>query len=144
MAVGADVLSLIKHTNAYIDSGVTSHVDGNIDVGASADEDITSVAAGIAGGGTVGVGVNASVHVMNLETRAFIGDDPTVAPGSLGGGDVHAKGTVRIAADDRTEMDKVVATVAVGGTAGVRRGRNGGRHQQEHGSLHRQRRPCHG
>jgi hypothetical protein len=125
VAVGADVLTLNKNTSAYIDSGVMADVDGDIDVNAQTDEDITSVAAGLAGGGTVGVGVNASVHVLTLSTRAFIGDDPeddvllTPSTLSAGAGDVHARGTVRIAADDRTEMDKVVATVAVGGTVGV-------------------------
>ena len=125
VGVGADVLSLIKNTSAYIDSGVTSHVDGDIDVGATSGEDITSVAAGAAFGGTAGVGVNAGVHVLTIATRAFIGDDPSdddaMVPDTLsaGPGDVHAGGTVRIAADDRSELDKVVATLAIGGSAGV-------------------------
>ena len=118
VAVGADILSLVKNTNAYIDSGVTSQVDGDITVGATSSEDITSVAAGIAVGGSAGVGVNAGVHVLNITTRGFIGDDPDNA--SLAGhGDVHALGTVAITADDQTTLNKVVATVAVGGGAGV-------------------------
>jgi len=64
------------------------------------------------------VGVNAGVHVLNITTRAFIGDDPN-APSLAGAGDVHARGTVAITADDKTELDKVAATVAVGGGAGV-------------------------
>jgi hypothetical protein len=119
VGVGADVLYLQKDTQAYMDSGVTAHVDGDIDVSARSSEDITSVAAGISIGGTAGIGINASVHVLDLSTRAFIGDDPDEAAGSAGAGDVHALGTVRIAADDETEMDKFVATVAVGGSAGV-------------------------
>jgi len=119
VGVGADVLSLTKDTQAFIDSGVNSQVDGNIDVSATSSERITSVAAGIAVGGTAGVSVNAGVHVLDLTTRAYIGDDPDSGPGSLGAGDVHAGGTVRIAADDVTEMDKVAATVAIGGSAGV-------------------------
>src|SRR6266850_7054664 len=75
-------------------------------------EEITSVAAGIAVGGSAGVGVNAGVHVLNITTRAFIGDDPN-APSLAVAGDVHARGTVAITADDKTELDKVVATVAV-------------------------------
>ncbi|NNU43173.1 beta strand repeat-containing protein [Ramlibacter montanisoli] len=119
VAVGADVLSLVKNTSAFIDSGVIADVEGDIDVNAMSSEDVTSVAAGIAVGGSAGVGVNASVHVLNMTTRAYIGDLPDSGPASLGAGDVHAGGTVRIAADDVTEMDKVVATVAVGGSAGV-------------------------
>ena len=119
VGVGADVLSLVKDTQAYIDSGATSSVDGDIDVSATSKEDITSVAAGIAVGGTAGVSVNAGVHVLGLKTRAFIGDDPDEPTATAGAGDVHAGGTVRIAADDVTELDKVAATVAVGGSAGV-------------------------
>ena len=119
VGVGADVLSLTKNTQAYMDSGVTSQVDGDVDVTAHSEEDVTSVAVGIAVGGTAGVGINASVHVLGITTRAYIGDDPDEATASAGAGDVHAGGTVRIAADDRTEMDKFVATVAVGGSAGV-------------------------
>ena len=126
VGVGADVLSLTKDTQAYIDSGVTSHVDGDIDVSATSSEHITSVAAGVAIGGTAGVSVNAGVHVLKMTTRAYIGDDPElyiVDPSqrtpSAGAGDVHAGGTVRIAADDVTEIDKVAATVAIGGSAGV-------------------------
>jgi len=119
VGVGADVLSLQKHTEAWIDSGVVATIEGDIDVSATSKEDITSVTAGIAVGGTAGVGANAGVHVLGVTTRAFIGDDPLEPTLSAGAGDVHAGGTVRIAADDQTEIDKYVATVAIGGTAGV-------------------------
>src|SRR5260221_12759183 len=100
-----------------MDSGVTSHVDGDINVSDASSESITWVAACIAVGGSAGVGVNASVHVLDLTTRAFIGDDPDEAATSAGAGDVHALGTIRIAADDQSELDKVVANIAVGGGA---------------------------
>jgi hypothetical protein len=98
---------------------VNSGAEGDINVAATSLEDITSVAAGIAVGGSAGVGVNAAVHVLDISTRAFIGDDPDELTASAGAGDVHAHGTVRVAADDRTELNKYVATVAVGGSAGV-------------------------
>ncbi len=118
VGLGVDVLTLTKDTSAYIDSGVTADVEGDIDVGAASSEDVTSVAAGVAIGGSAGVGVNAGVHVLNVTTRAFIGDDPSDSIISAGAGDVHAGGTVRITADDSTEMDKVAATAAAG-TVGV-------------------------
>src|SRR5205807_1821555 len=65
VAAGVDVLSLIKHTNAYIDSGVTAHVDGDIAVGATSHEEITSVAA-------------ATVTVDTKHTQAFIGNGASV------------------------------------------------------------------
>jgi len=71
--VGADVGDYTKHTNAYIGSDVFATVSGNILVTAQSTENLISVAAGIAGG-TVGVGIDAGVHVFNLQTRAFIGN----------------------------------------------------------------------
>jgi hypothetical protein len=47
----------------------------------------------------VAVGVNAGVHVFTLQTRAFIGNDPN-APTNQGAGNVHAAGSVVIAAND--------------------------------------------
>ncbi len=58
MAASVDVLSPIKNTNAYIGSGVSALVNGDIDVSAKSSEGITSVAAGIA------VGKAARTHVL--------------------------------------------------------------------------------
>ncbi len=119
VGLGADVAVLSKDTFAYIDSGVTADVEGDIVIGAVATEDITSVAAGMSLSGTASVALDASVHVINNQTRAWIGDDPTGGPASAGPGHVHAGGNVLISADDQTEMDKIVGVLAVSGTAGV-------------------------
>ncbi|MCK5712808.1 MAG: hypothetical protein KAI25_08840, partial [Hyphomicrobiaceae bacterium] len=122
VGIGADVGVLTKTTEAYIESGVNSTIDGNIIVEATSEEDITTVAAGVSAG-AVGVTIDASVHVLNLTTRAFIGDDPTDGAPSTGAGDVHAGGSVKISADDRTEIDKVVGALsAAGGVAGTASG----------------------
>ncbi|HEX5500744.1 MAG TPA: hypothetical protein VFX03_16020, partial [Thermomicrobiales bacterium] len=120
VGIGADVGVSTKATDAYIESNVTSTVHGNIDVKATSSERITSVAVGLAAGSSVGVAIDASVHVLNVDTRAFIGDDPDVnGDDSAGAGDVHATGSVGIWADEKTEADKVIPTVSVGGTAAV-------------------------
>ena len=123
VGVGADVGVVTKRTQAYIDSGVTAHTDGSIVIEALSTEDITSVAAGVSVG-TVGIGLDASVHVINVTTRAFIGDDPTDDDSqnpetlSSGAGHVHAQGDIVVWADDSTEEDKVVGVLAAG-TVGV-------------------------
>ena len=118
VGVGADVMVVTKSTLAAMDSGVTSLADRDVSVTANSLEDVTSVSAGIAIGGTAGVSVNAGVHVLNVTTDAHIGDDPA-APSLAGAGDVHARGTVRIEADESTTINKVAAAAAVGGTVGV-------------------------
>ncbi len=121
VGVGVDVGTYKKATSAYIDSGVNALVDGDIVVSAEAAENLTSVAAGIAVAGSVAVGVNAGVHVFDLRTRAFIGDDPDDAVASSGAGDVHAGGSVIIAADGKTDIDEIVGVLAAG-TVGVAAG----------------------
>lgn len=121
VGVGVDVGTYRKSTNAYIESGVIVLVDGDIVISADTAENLTSVAAGIAVAGSVAVGVNAGVHVFDLRTRAFIGDDPDDAVASSGAGDVHAGGSVIIAADGKTDIDEVVGVLAAG-TVGVAAG----------------------
>ena len=118
VGAGADVGVFTKHTNAYIGSGVVATVAGNIEVLAQSSENLISVAAGIAGG-TVGVGIDAGVHVFNLQTRAFIGDDPN-APANKGAGNVQAVGSVAIAANDASDINEIVGVFAAGavGVAG--------------------------
>jgi hypothetical protein len=112
IGVGVDVGTFSKKTNAFIDSGVTATVGGNIEVLAQASENLISVAAGIAVG-TVAVGVNAGVHVFTLQTRAFIGNDPN-APTNQGAGNVHAAGSVVIAANDVSDINEIVGVLAAG------------------------------
>ncbi|HET6237314.1 MAG TPA: hypothetical protein VFE41_20495 [Acetobacteraceae bacterium] len=112
VGAGADVGVYTKHTNAYIGSGVFATVSGNISVTAQSTESLISVAAGIAGG-TVGVGIDAGVHVFNLQTRAFIGDDPS-APANKGAGNVQAAGSVAIAANDASNINEIVGVFAAG------------------------------
>src|SRR5262249_26335263 len=102
VGVGIDVADITKTTKAYIDSGVVATVKGDVDVNANSKEDITSVAAGLSFSGTAAVTADASVHVLSNTTRAFIGDED--GSGSLGAGHVHATGTVRVMANDTTEL----------------------------------------
>jgi hypothetical protein len=119
VGLGADVGVITKETVAYIDSKVIADAEGDIMVTADSSEDITSVAAGVALSGSVSVALDASVHTLDIETRAFIGDDPSDLVPSAGAGHVHAGGNVLVSADDETEVDKVVGVLAVATYAGV-------------------------
>ena len=110
--VGADVGDYTKHTNAYIDSGVVTNIAGNILVNALSGEDLTSVSAGV-GVGTVGIAANAGVHIFNVQTRAFIGDDPN-NPSNAGPGNVLAQGSIYLSANDMSSINEVVGVLAAG------------------------------
>ena len=113
VGVDVDVAKLSKLTTAFIDSNVVANVEGDVLVHANSKEDLTSVAAGLAAG-SVAVAVDASVHVLELQTRAFIGDDPGDQVASAGVGHVHASGSIVVAADDQSETDRVVGVLAAG------------------------------
>ncbi len=116
--VGADAASIIKTTDVFIGSNVTATVAGDILLLSTSVEDLTSVAAGLtASGGNSGT-VDLGVHVFDIVTRAFIGDDPADTFPSQGAGNVTADGNVIIDADDRLEIDKVVVAAAVGSSFG--------------------------
>ncbi|MCA9137711.1 MAG: hypothetical protein KDB00_13160, partial [Planctomycetales bacterium] len=119
VGLGADVATITKTTEAYIESGVVADVEGNVQVLANSSEDITSVAAGLSASAGVSVAIDAGVHVMNLTTRAFVGDDPTDGTPSAGPGNIDVRGSMNVAADDRTEIDKVVGVLAVAAYAGI-------------------------
>ena len=113
--LGADVGVIHKHTYAYINSGVTTTIDGSILLDAETSESLISVAAGI-GVGDVGVAADAGVHVFDLHTRAFIGDNVGGDPDSgIGGpGNVHAHGSISVQANDNSDVNEIVGLLAAG------------------------------
>ncbi len=119
IGVGADVATITKRTLAFVDSGSTVTAEGNFVVTADSLEDLTSVAAGAAGAGSASVVADAGVHVLDITTRAWIGDDPRDAIATSGPGSYTATGSMNVAADDRTEIDKVVGVAAGAAYAGV-------------------------
>ena len=114
IGVGADVGVYTKRTTAYIDSGVTADVEGDIVVDAESSESLTSVAAGVGISAGVGVAVDAGVRVFNLTTLAFIGDDPSDQIPSAGAGNVHAHGSIVLSANDRSDVNEIVGVLAAG------------------------------
>ncbi len=113
VGAGADVGVITKSTDAAIDSSQASptsvKANHTVSVEAVGREDITSISASLAAGGSAGVAGSASVYDLTLGTAAAIGEHATV----------HSDGNVVVSADDATEFDLVAGNGAFGGTAGV-------------------------
>jgi hypothetical protein len=109
VGVGVDVLVLTKDTTAGLGTGVVANVLGDITIDARSRENVLSISAGAAVGGTAAVTVNAGVSVLDLTTAAYIGNDAVV----------HATGSIRVAADQATDLSIVAGNLSVSGTASV-------------------------
>ena len=114
---GASVPVITNNTKAYIDDGAVVKAENDIQVLADSTVDILSIAAGVGGGGTVGIGVSAGVIVINNTTHAYIGDSDHV-DGT--GATANAGGDILISATEVTETFVVAGSLGVGfGAAGV-------------------------
>ena len=133
VGVGADVGAVTKRTEAFIESNVHASTGGNIDIRANSFEQITSIAAGVALSSGAAINVDADVHVLNVTTRAFIGDDPDFLYGSstetidtgddsAGEGNVHATGSISISADEHTTLNAITGSLSGGSSAAITAG----------------------
>src|SRR5262249_30624923 len=91
------------------------HADKNVFVEAASEEDITSVSAAIAAGGSAGVGGSASVHILHPTTLAYLEDGATPADGVV----VHARGSAVVSPGGDNDMHISSGTVPAGGTGSV-------------------------
>jgi hypothetical protein len=73
IGAGADVLVINKQTEAQIAASAAVEARNNVIVRAYSDEYLTSISAALGAGGTAGIGGAASVPVLDISTRAFIG-----------------------------------------------------------------------
>ena len=134
---GVDVDSITKNTQAYI---ATANVlaDGDVLVEAFSAETLTSITASVGLGGEDGVAGSASVYVLTITTRAFIGDDPSNP--TTGATNVQASGSMLVSASDSTALDILVGQpLRLRCSEHRRGGRRPGHHQDDRG-LHRRRR----
>ncbi|TAK78891.1 MAG: hypothetical protein EPO12_11675, partial [Aquabacterium sp.] len=119
VGAGASVAKLAKNTDASIGSGVTADVAGDLQVLADTAENVISIAAAASGGGSAGIAGAAGVLVMDIVTRAFIGDDPDDQLASVGAGNVHARGSIQVSANDILDETNIVGSLGVAGAVGV-------------------------
>ncbi|WP_233151895.1 hypothetical protein, partial [Pelomonas sp. KK5] len=119
VGLGATVNTISKDTEARMGSGVTGLTDGNLQITSGSRESVASVSAGVAASSSVGVAANANVQVLNVTTRALLGDDPSDAKANAGAGDVHAQGSIVVAADETSDFNLITGAVGASGSAGV-------------------------
>lgn len=106
LGVGVEVLG--TETKAYIGNNSTVSAADDISLTALSTEDLTSVAAGVAGGGTTSVVGSGNVHSMTTNTVAEIGNST-----------VTADDTVAVNAVDDSSVNIAAGAVGGGGTAAV-------------------------
>ena len=90
----------------------------NVKVQANSTEDILSISASLGGAGTAAIAGSAGVYVMDITTRAFIGDDPTDVVNLTATTTVTAEGSVLVSAMDDSEIDIIAGNLSGAGTAG--------------------------
>ncbi len=73
VGAGLDLGTFEKVTRAFLDASADVAANGDIEVHAFSDEEVVSIAGGIGAGGTVGLAGGASVYLVDVHTRAFIG-----------------------------------------------------------------------
>ena len=115
VGAGVDVEAITKSTKAWIGPDVTANVRGDITVDADSSESITSIAVGGGFGGTAAVNVNAAVSVLSITTQAFVEHGLSSSDGAV----LTADGNVRIAANEKLDLDLIAGNVSGSGTAAV-------------------------
>lgn len=116
VGAGVDVESITKNTQAYI-ATATVTADGDVLVEASSSELLTSITASLALGAEAGVAGSASVYVLKITTRAFIGDDPSKP--TSGATNVGAGGSMLVSASGQTVLNIISGNFSGAGEASV-------------------------
>ena len=107
---GAEVTVITIDTKASIGANAVVEANRDVEVRATAKEDVLAIAISVAGSGEVAVAGAVAVLVLDSATYASIGDNATVAAG----------GNVIVAASDDTDVDLIGGAVGIGlAAAGV-------------------------
>ncbi len=113
VGVAAAVNTIENQTRALIGNDVSANAGGNTGLNAHASEDLTTLAVGAAGSGSVAVGGAALVNVLNSQTQASIGDRA-----QLNKGQTLVNQSITVAARDNTSMFDVTVGAGGGGSVG--------------------------
>ena len=105
---GVDVGIITKDTRAYMEDGAMVKARDDVSVDAESDQTVFSVGAN-AGAGGFAVALSASIYVVNVGTRAYIGAGATVQAG----------GDIAVTADDTARLTKIAGAVAIGTSSTV-------------------------
>lgn len=110
VGAGADVGVIQKDTQAYIANNARNIKAGNnVVVQAVSNEDILSLSAGLAGGGSAGIAGAASVYTLNNNTKGYIGESALIS----------SEGNILVNAKNENIMRLIAGDLAAGGSVGV-------------------------
>jgi hypothetical protein len=115
VGAGVDVADITKNTTAYVMHGADIDADKDVFIEAASEEDITSISAALAAGGSAGVGGSTGVHILHPTTLAYIEGDPLPANRAH----VDAGGSVVVSAWGDTDFTIFSGNLTAGGTASV-------------------------
>jgi hypothetical protein len=104
----SDTSVVHNDTGARIGDGAVVAATQAVQITALAREDLSSIAVGAGGGGSVGIAGSASVAVVGNATDA-----------SIGAASVSSNGDVSVQAEDETRVFEVAGALALGGSGGI-------------------------
>jgi hypothetical protein len=116
LGAGVNVDKIVKNTQAYIATATVS-ANGNVLVQARSAEKTTSITAMVGASGTVAIDGSGNVYVLNITTRAFIGNDP-MNP-TAGATSVQTAGSLVVEALDSTLLNLLSGNLSGSGTLSV-------------------------
>ncbi|MEN6567595.1 MAG: leukotoxin LktA family filamentous adhesin, partial [Veillonellales bacterium] len=112
ISAGADVGIISKDTEAFIDSSAKVNSGNNVDVKAVSGENITSDAAGLAGGGSAGIAGAGAGYSLTDITKAYIANGTPTHTTLLTAG-----GSLWLDADSNTTLNMVQDMTAISSSA---------------------------
>ena len=119
IGAAADVQTYKGHTYASIEDGAKLSKASSVSVNAESEENLTSVAATLAGTGKfAGVGA-AGLHVISTDTKAYIGNQEDKDVTDAGKAELVDAGDVSVTAKDTTKLTTSGGSGAGSGNTGV-------------------------
>lgn len=116
IGAAADVQTYKGHTYASIEDGAKLTDASSVKVNAESEENLTSVAATLAGTGKFAGAGAAGLHVISTDTKAYIGNQEDKDVTDAGKAELVDAGDVSVTAKDTTKLTTSGGSGAVSGT----------------------------
>jgi len=115
IGAGIDVAVVSKTTQAKIEAGAEVDARRDVIVEAISKEEVISISGSVGLGKSIGIAGSVGVSIYTLTTEAYIEGQKTVNNTPLNGAKVTAEGSVKVAAEDDTEIDMIAGSVGISG-----------------------------
>lgn len=119
IGAAADVQTYKGHTYASIEDGAKLSKASSVSVNAESEENLTSVAATLAGTGKFAGAGAAGLHVISTDTKAYIGNQEDKDVTDAGKAELADVGDVSVTAKDTTKLKTSGGSGAGSGNTGV-------------------------